>query len=487
MIKKQVRHLFLALLCLPATAWAEAERPPVPKSEAWRAERPKVGDPRPPVLPTFQKTQLANGLTIFVARDKALPLVSYRIVIKGGSTQDPGDKAGVTSLTFGMLDEGAGDLDALAFSDRVADLGASFGAGASRDQGGAGISGLRRNAEGMLALLADAVQRPRMAQADYDRLKEKTLADLTRRRASPQGLAMEYIPPVIYGADHPYGHPVGGTIETVQAITLNDVKTQYKRLFAPQHAALIAVGDVDVEGTKKLAEKMFGAWKAQTEDLVPVPSLEAKPRKRMVLINKAPAPQTFVLVGRPLFGRGEPDEVPVLLANAVFGGTFASRLNMNLRENKGYTYGANSNATFRRNVGVLLAYSALRQDVTTEGLKEFFGELEGLKTRPPTTEEVADAKAGRIRSLTGQFQTISAAASAASALFVYGLPLDYFAGLPQQYGAATIDDVRRVAAKYFDSGQVEVLMVGDASVVVPKLKAAGLGPIEVIEPSAVGP
>ena len=479
--------LAIAAVLFPTPATADNANPTVPESETWRAQRPAVAAPRPPVLPTFEKTVLPNGMTLYIAVEKALPLVSFRVVLKGGSTQDPKDKPGLTNLTFGMLDEGAGDLDALAFSDRVADLGASFGGGASRDQGGVGISGLTRNAEPMLALLADAVLRPRMAAEDFDRLKEKTLADLTRRRGSPPGLAGEYIPSLIYGDTHPYGHPVEGSIETVRTLTLDDVKAQYTRLFTPRHAALIAIGDISLERAKVLAKKAFGAWKNKGEALKPVPAVEASARRRIMLVNKAPAPQTFALVGRPLFGRGHPDEMPVRLANAVFGGAFAARLNMNLREDKGYTYGANSTATFREGVGVLLAYAALRQDVTVEGLKEFFGELDGMASRPPTKEEVSDAKDGRVRSLTGQFQGIGATAGAASALFAYDLPLDYFAKLPNRYGETSLDAVQAAGKKYFKEPLMQVLLVGDASVVLPKLKAAGLGPVEVVEPPSVGP
>ncbi len=486
-IRSAIASMFLGTVVFVPAVYAEDDASTKGAGESWRAQRPTVGDPRPPVLPTFEKSVLSNGMALYVAVEDALPLVSFRVVLKGGSTQDPPGKDGLTSLTFDMLEEGAGDLDALAFSDRVADLGAGFGAGASRDQGGVGVSGLTRNAEDMLALMADAVLRPRFAPKDFDRLKEKTIADLTRRRGSPQGLAPEYLPALIYGTDHPYGHPITGTLETVRTLTLDDAKTQYGRLFAPRHAALIAVGDVKLDEVKALAEKTFGSWKNKGADLAPVPARAAQARTRILVVNKAPSAQTVAFLGRPIFGRGHPDEFPVRLANAVFGGSFSSRLNMNLREAKGYTYGANSIADFRANVGQLLTYAALRQDVTAAGLKEFFLEIEGLTKRPPTPEEVSEAKNGAVRSLTGRFQSIQATASAASGLFVYDLPLDYFARLPSQYEQASLEAIRQAAKHYFVTDQMQVLLVGDAKAVVPKLKAAGLGPVEVVEPPQVGP
>ena len=471
-----------AITLVMTTAAHAGTPPPVPDNENWRSTRPEQTAPRPPALPTFQKTKLSNGLTLFVAVEKALPLVSFQLVIKGGSNQDPADKPGVTSLMFNMLEEGAGDYDALAFSDRVADLGASFGGGAGRDECGIGISGLTRNAKAMLGLLSDAALRPRFGAEDFDRLKERTLATLVRRRGSPQGLASDYMPPVLYGADHPYGHPVTGTIESVKTLSLADVKAQYEQMFAPRHAAVIVVGDIDLETAQKQVESAFGAWDRTGGDLRAVPSLAPQRRREIVLINKPGAAQTFTMMGRPVFGRGHPDEVPLTLANAVFGGTFASRLNMNLREDKGYTYGANSAVAFRTGTGVLLGYAALQQNVTAAGLKEFFGELKTLKKRPPTEDEVGDAKAGRVRSLTGQFQRIGAIAGAASALFIYDLPLDHFAELPNRYSQASLEAVRRAAVEYFDPAVMKVLLVGDAKVVSRQLKKAGYNRVKVIDP-----
>ena len=469
----------------PIRASADTALPTVPATESWRASAPTVKPPRPPQLPTFQRSTLPNGMTIYVASEHTLPLVSFRVVIKGGSGQDPKGKAGLTALTFGMLDEGAGNRDVFAFSDRVADLGAFFGAGAGRDQGSAGISGLRRHAETMLELLSDAVMQPRLADNDFARLKDETLAGLARRRGSPQGLAGEFNPPLLYGPDHPYGRPLGGTIESVRPLTLLDVKAQYVRLFAPRHAALIAVGDISLAQVEALAVKYFGAWTNPGADLRPIPMVQATPRSKVVVVNKPRSPQTITLIGRPLFSVGHPDEIPLRLANAAFGGTFSSRLNMNLREAKGYTYGANSHVLTRTGVGTFFASTALRQNVTTDGLKEIFAELQRLKSRPLTKEEVEDARAGRVLSQTARFERIAASASAAADLFVYDLPLDYFAQLPKQYESATRARIQQAAAEYFRPSLMRILLVGDAKAIVPELKSAGFGDIEVVEAPAV--
>lgn len=457
-------------LALPGAALAgDAEAPSV---TSWRAKRPDVPAPPTPVLPTFKKAVLDNGLTLLVTEVHALPVVSFNLVTRGGATYDPAGKAGLTSLTYDMLEEGAGALGALAFSDAVADLGADFGAGGGRQSGGVYISGLVRQAGPMLGLLADALQRPKLEAQAFERRKQQTIATLLRRRGSPQGLAFERIPEMIYGAGHPFGHPATGTVESVSGLTLDDVKAQYARAFSPKHSALIVAGDITLAQAKALAETHLGAWTAAKAEAPPaVPGLEAKPRAKVTLVDKPGAAQTMMIIGRPMFAQGHPDEDTVTLANLVFGGSFGARLNMNLREAKGYTYGAHSQASFRTGVGVFVAYSALRADVTGAGLAETFGELVRLKSAPPTAEELSDARSGVIRSMPGKFETSSAIAQATAGLFVYDLPLDHYAKQAARYEAVQLPAVQAKSLEYFVPELMQILLVGDAKLVRPQLDA----------------
>lgn len=455
--------------------------PEVPESEQWRAEMPEAGPPRTPVLPKFETAVLDNGLTVMVAPVDALPLVSFTLVTKGGSTLDPKPKAGLTALTYGMLEEGAGALSSLEFSDRVADLGASFSSNSDRDRGSVSIGGLSRNEEEMLSLLADAVRRPKLGADDFTRLKEQTVASLIRQRGSPQGLAFEKFPSLVYGADHPFGHPPTGTVETVKTISLDDVKAHHEKILGPNTSALIAAGDITLDEAVALAKKHFGDWNNKVPDVEPVPAVEATPRKKIVVLNK-PGPQTIAIIGRPLFGRGHPDEVATRLINEVYGGSFSSRLNMNLREEKGYTYGASSQVAFRRGVGVWLAYAAIRTDVTAPGVGEFFVELDQLKSAPPSDEELERARSGIIRSLPGQFETTSAMASAASSLFVYELPLDYYDTLADQYEGVPKEAILAAGNAYLTPNEMQILLVGDADKIVEPIKLLRLGEVEVIQP-----
>jgi zinc protease len=472
-VKKRAGLLALTCLCAAGAARAQDDA-------AWRNQRPAVPPPVAPVLPAFEQDTLPNGLTLLVTHLDALPVVTFNLVSKGGATYDPAGKAGLTSLTFDLLEEGAGALDALAFSDAVADLGAEFGAGVERDSSGIHMGGLSRNADAMLGLLADAVQRPRLEAPDFERAKAQTIATLLRRRGSPQGLAFEKIPALIYGEAHPYGHPPTGTPESLEGLTLDDVKAHYARVMGPKHSALVVAGDLTLAQAKALAEKHFGGWAPEGVSPPPaVPAVKAKARKTVTLVDKPGAAQTMMVVGRPLFARGHPDEYALALANEVFGGTFSSRLNMNLREAKGYTYGAQSQAAFRTGVGVFIAYSALRADVTAPGVKETLADLAGMKKTPPTAQELATARSGLIRSLPGQFESTGAVAGGAASLFIYALPLDHFATLGARYEAVTLDAVRKAAATYLAPGDMQLLLVGDRAATEKAVKALKLGKLVV--------
>ncbi|MBK8014515.1 MAG: insulinase family protein [Deltaproteobacteria bacterium] len=446
--------------------------------EPWRAKAPEPSLPRTPVMPKFETTRLKNGLTVLVANASEMPVVSFLLVTKGGIALDPKGRGGLTSLTYAMLGEGTKALDAMAFSDAVADLGASFGASCDRDHGIVSIGGLARNSDAMVKLLAEAVREPRLAATDFDRLKKQRLAALEQRRGSPQGLAFAAVPRLMYGAKHPYGHPPEGTMASIEPIRLKDIRAQKQRAFSPGTSALIVSGKLSLEEATTLAQRYFGSWKAGRAMHTPVPAITPNKRSNIAFIAKEGAAQTMIVVGRPIFPRGHPDEIPMTILNEIFGGSFSSRLNMNLREDKGYTYGARSMTAARRGVGTFVAYAAVRADATADSLHEFFAEMDGVKKRPPADDEIARAKSGLMRSLPGQFETASAIAGAASSLFVYDLPLDDYSTLAAKYDAVTTDDLGRVAQRYLTPERMMVLLVGDTTAVEGPVARLGLGKVK---------
>jgi predicted Zn-dependent peptidase len=461
-----------------ALAAQTAEVPQVPPAEAWRKAPPASAAPRTPVLPKFLTQKLDNGLTVMVAEVGTLPLVSFTLVTQGGSALDPKNQGGLTSLTYAMLEEGSGNLDSLAFSDAVADLGASFGSSSDRDRGDVSISGLSKNADAMLTLLSNAVRRPRFTPDDFERHKRQTVASLIQNRSSPQGLAFELFPALLYGAEHPFGHPPTGTPETVTALSLDDIKAQHDRVFGPNTSALIAAGAITLDQAVALAKKHFGDWAHPVAAVPLAPAVEPTKRTAVVVVDKPGSPQTIAVIGRPLFGRGHPDEVPMRLINEVYGGNFASRLNMNLREGKGYTYGANSQVAFRRGVGVFLAFAAVKSDVTGPALEQFFAEIDGLRSRRPEAPEIERARSGIIRSMPGTFETTGAIAGAAASLFIYELPLDYYETLAARYAEVGAETILKASDAYLTSDTMKVLLVGDAAQIVEPVKLLRLGEVE---------
>jgi zinc protease len=470
------------LACAAPGAEDEVAAPP---SAAWRSERPPVPAAAPPVLPAFQRAELENGLQIYVTRVPELPLVSLSLVTRGGAARDPASQAGLTSITYRLLEEGTEDLDALAFSDRVADLGARFGSGADRDQGSVSIGGLSRHVDALIGLLADVVRRPRLAEDDLERVKAERLASIERSLSSPQGIAFMLIPSMIYGEDHPFGHPPTGTPASIEGIDLADVRRQHASLFRPDESALIAVGDVDLESMVARAQAAFGDWSAPGASPAPIPPVDPRPRQRIRVVDRPGVAQTMVLAGRPLFARGHPDEQALTLGNEAWGGSFTSRLNMNLREDKGYTYGARSQVAFRQGVGVFIAYAAVQTEVTAASLAEVFREVGRLEDDPLTEVEIELARDGIVRSLTGQFQSTGAIAGAASSLFVYDLGLDYFQTLGPRYAQTSADAIRAAARRYIDGSVLQVLLVGDADRFEKEVEALDLGPVERIDPAAM--
>ncbi|MBI4816793.1 MAG: insulinase family protein [Deltaproteobacteria bacterium] len=489
-MKRPIAYSSLALLSVQIAACATPPPPPPPPAptpvnitpspiEAWRANPPAPGQMPALVLPALAKDATDTGLTILLAERHTLPLVTFSIVTKAGSAMDPPKKGGLTALAWTMLGEGAGKRGSLEFSDAVADLGATFGTSADQDRGNITIRGLVEHREAMMALLADVLTAPKLDTKDFDRKKSEHLASLIASKGSPMGLAFVHVPALLYGEAHPYGHPASGTEESVATLTAADVKAQIRAMLNPNQSALIVSGDIDMAEAKRLAKKFLGKWRGAKQKDKAFDAVEAKPRSKVIVVEKASSPQTLVLLGRPIFGAGHPDQAALEVTDAMYGGVFSSRLNLNLREAKGYTYGARSGFSARRGVGAYNAYAMVKAAVTGESVKEFFAELDGMKTRAPDQAEIDRTKEMLIRSLPGDFETTSTIAGAAGQIFTYGLPLDWYTTLPARIGVVDAGAVKSMVEKYLTPERMQVLLVGEADKVSAAVAPLNLGPIEV--------
>ena len=455
----------------------------VPESEGWRAEAPEPGEPMDLDVPLFEEGRLDNGMRVIVSRRPDLPLVSFSVAFLAGSASDPSGKGGLARLTYQLLLEGAGERDAMELADAFADLGTSPYTRLPFDGGLVGVSVLTRNANPALELLADMVRRPRLAEADFERQRSEQKANLTRLLAEPGYLSRVAIAKMVFGEDHPYGRLSHGTTDSLAALTLQDVQDFYDSHLIPTSAAFVATGDVDLDTAMEWAEAHFGDWRTEKERDPLTPAAPTPFERRRILVIERPGlQQTRVMLGGPALAVGDENEVPLRLASQVFGGMFGSRLNLNLREDKGFTYGAYSSAAPRRGVGLVSAGSAVETGVTGAALTEIFKELHGLRERPITDEELHAAREGFIRAIPGWFETVGALGQTGARLFWRDLPMNHYSRLVESLEAVTLEQIQDVAVRYFNPDTLQLVLVGDPEVVEEQVVDLDLGRLVSWEP-----
>lgn len=467
---------FLAAGCAASQTVPDAAEA-VADPEAWRATPPTPGEPPELVTPKFERFALPNGLQVLVSERHELPIVSVGVALRAGTAADPDGKEGLAQLTYQLLLEGAGKRDAVALDDAFADLGTSANVSVTQDGALVGTQVLTRNLDEAMSLLADIVQRPRLERASFELRKEQQLANLAAQVGNPRYLAGEAFAAAAFGEHHPYGRLGTGTPASVARLQVADAKRFYEGAAGPKAAALVFAGDITTERARELAQAWFGGWKGKAVAPKAPKAPEVAARAGVVVVPKQGLSQTVIMMGRPAIAVGDPDEYNLTLASMVFGGTFGSRLNMNLREDKGYTYGASSYVDSRLGVGPIVASSAVRADVTGASIAEFMKEMQDLESRPISPAELEAAREGRIRSLPGSFESVGGLSYAAASLFWYDLPLDRFERLVEGYEAATPETVQAAARRFFDPSLMQIVLVGDPEVISEQVGTMGLGPL----------
>jgi zinc protease len=448
--------------------------------EPWRAQPPKPAAAKPLQLETPQTAVLPNGLTLILSERRTVPLVAASLVFRTGSDANPLDKPGLASFVAAMLDEGTTTRSALQIADEVAVLGGSIGTGSSMDASTVTSRALTKNFGPLLDIVADVVLHPSFPAEEVERQRASRLAQLVQQREDPGTVAAITMASALYGAKHPYGFSETGTEASVKAITAADLQAFWKQNFVPNNAALIVAGDITMADLRALADKSFGAWQRGTP-AQPALAAPDTTTARIVIVNK-PGPQTQVRVAAVGAPRSSPDFRPLQLMNLTLGGNFASRINMNLREKNGYTYGASSSFTFRKAAGPFQVGSGIRTEVTGPAVAEVFNELRGILDKPVTDDELMRAKDGLTNSLPGAFETNGNAVGNFANVFTYSLPLDYYSRYAEQVAVVTTAQTAEVAKKYIVPEKMVVIAVGDLEKIEPELKKLNLGPIEVRQP-----
>ena len=463
----------------PAPQGAAASAPEtINADEAWRNEPPKPGPSKPLQLATPVSATLSNGLTLILSERRGLPIVAANLVLKTGSDANPLDKPGLANFVAAMLDEGTATRSALQIADQVAQLGASLTTSSSMDATTASVRSLSKNFGPTLDILADVVLHPSFPAEEIERQRASRLAGLVQQRDNPAQVAALVMASALYGAKHPYGYQEVGTEASNKAIMRADMEAFWKQNFVPNNAALVVAGDISLPELRQLAEKAFGSW-AKGTPARPNLGAPSTTSARIVIVDKAGSPQTQVRVAGIGAARSSPDFRPMQVMNIALGGLFSSRINMNLREAHGYTYGASSGFAFRRAPGPFQVASGIRTDVTAPAVDEIFKELRGMVERPLTDDELMKAKDAMVNSLPGAFESSANAVGNFSNVFIYDLGLDYYTKYAAQVNAVTDEQTIAMAKRYLDPSKMVVIAVGDRAKIEAELKKLNLGAIEV--------
>ena len=447
-------------------------------AEPWREKPPAPAAARAFQPPVPQSFKLANGLTVILNERRNVPIVNAALVFRTGSDANPAGKPGLANFTVAMLDEGTKTRTSLQLADDVAQLGAMLATSSAMDYSNASVSVLKRNVPAAMKLLADVVLNPTFPAAEVERQRGQRLSQLIEERQQPGAVASKALAAALYGPKHPYGYSELGTEPATKAMSRDDMLAFWKANFVPNNAALVVAGAISAAELKALAEENFGQWQPGKPGTVAL-GTPATTQAQAVMVDMPGAAQTMLRIGNVAVPRSTPDFAALEVMNAALGGLFSSRINMNLREERGYTYGAGSVFRYRRDKGPFIIYTSVRTDVTGAAVREIFKEVDRMVAVPLTADELALSRDSLVRSLPGQFETSGQALGSFADTFVYDLGLDYFATLPQRINAVDAAAVQDVAKRHLVPGRMVTVAVGDRARIEAQLREeAGLKTIE---------
>lgn len=445
--------------------------------------RPAPSTPRPYQFPRFHRRRLGNGLQLVVAPIAKLPLATVIALADAGAVAEPGGKEGVAQLTAQLLLEGTERCDGAKLTQRFELLGASADSYADWDAAGIRLTALTEHLPAAFDLLAEVLRTPAFRDREVERLKAERLAELLQLRAEPRGLADELFTRVLYDPRSRFARPDGGDEASVAALSSGDVRDFYHARYQPSSLTIVIAGDVTPEGAEELVARTLGDWRGPAPAPARTGDAPARTSRAVHLVSKADAPQSELRIGHVGLPRTHPDYFPAVVMNAVLGGLFNSRINLNLREAHGYTYGAFSSFDWRRQAGPFVVSTAVQSEVTEASAREVLVEIDRMRAEPIGVEELSLATSYLDGVFPIRYETTAAIATALTGMVVYGLPADYFDAYRDRVRAVTRDDVLRAAREHLHPDALQLLVVGDPAVVRPPLEALGFGPLTVYDAS----
>jgi zinc protease len=439
-----------------------------------RSSLPEPGPSPRVAFPAIEKSILPNGLRIWTVGHRQVPVVAFALLVTTGASADPVGLDGLAAMTADMLDEGTGTLSSIQVHEAIARLGAQLETDIGSDAMSVGFTVLGRFADRALALLGDVVARPALRDDDFARVRQLRLHRLTQLRDVPSAIADRAFVSLLYGR-HPYGHTPIGSERTLMAVTAEDVREFHRRAIRPSATTLIAVGDCDHEPVRRSAEAAFGTWSDAGGPVSPGDTAWPTPAKLNV-VPRPGAPQSELRIGHVAAQRTTPDYHALIVANMVLGGQFTSRINMNLREEKGFTYGARTSFDFRRGPGPFVLQAGVQTSATAESIQESIREITEMRgSRPITADELRLAVAALTRGYARNFETADQIGRAATQLALYGLPDTYFSEFVPRVEAVTVAGIADALTRHLDPTRLTTVVVGDYDAVGADLARIGLG------------
>ncbi len=448
-----------------------------------RSRLPGTGTPPESKFPDLERATLSNGLKIVLARRPSIPQVRFDLLLDAGFAADQSGIPGTASLALAMMDEGTTRFNALQISDRLAQVGANLSTGSRLDVSSVSLEALKENLDSSLAIYADVILNPSFPRSDLDRLKKQRLAQIQQEKADPVGLALRVFPGLLYGPSHAYSNPWtgSGTEESTAKITRDDLVRFHRSWFKPNHATMIVVGAATMAEIRPRLERLFTGWQPGTVPAKSIASVQQQPRPTVYIMDRPGSLQSVIIAGHVAPPKANPKEVAIQTMNGVLGSDFSSRVNMNLREDKHWAYGAYTFFRDARGQRPFVAYAPVQTDKTKEAVMELDKELRGiLKDRPIQPAELSRAQASLTLTLPGSWETMAALSGAIVDIVSYGLDDRYYDTFAEKVRAQTVQSITSVAAEVVHPDQLIWVIVGDRSKIEPGIRELKLGDIRLI-------
>ncbi len=443
--------------------------------------RPTPGDPRPYAFPRFERRSLSNGLRLVVAPVEKLPVVTLLATINAGAVADPPGEEGLALLTARALSEGAGKRDGAALADYAERLGTGIESRADWDAATVRLTVMTSRLADAVSLLGDVLMAPLLPTDEIARLKGERLAELLQIRAEPRGLADEALDRVVYASDARYALPEGGTEKSVGSLSRDAVAAFYGARYHPAAVTVLVVGDVRAAEVERLVDATFGKWRGLGQQGALVPDRSPPSGRAVHIVTKTGSPQSELRLGHVGLARTSPDFFSVTVMNALLGGLFSSRINLNLREAHGYTYGAHSGYEWRRWAGPFSVDAAVGREVTAAAVREVLAEIDRMRAETVTPSELSLATSYLDGIFPIRYETTTAIAAALANLIVYDLSPDYYDSYRANVRAVTAAEVLTAAREHIHPERLQLVVVGDPAAVRGPLEEIGFGPVTVYD------